>query len=156
MEQLRKLRIVQTSVIALFVGVALLATAAGESRAQEAQASLVCVQQFDADGVESWICMKEDDETVMDVCPETEAEIGDCVQLTTKGATITVRFDGTMISGTPGALLGAIAQMDETIGIGRLALISPGGTPPPPSQFFQQFLGGENQSVVSTTTLGGG
>lgn len=155
MEQLKDLRVLQAGVIPLLVGMALLVTATGESRAQEAQASLVCVQQFDANGVESWVCMKEDDETVMDVCPETEAEIGDCVQLVTQGATVIIRFDGSMISGTPGALLGAIAQMDEIIGLGRLALIEPGGTAPP-SQFFQQFLGGENQSIVSTTTLGGG
>ena len=99
--------------------------------------------------------MKEDDETVMDVCPETEAEIGDCVQLATKGATVIIRLDGSMISGTPGALLGAISQMDEIILASILAQIDPGGTAPP-SQFFRQFLRGANESIVSTTTLGGG
>ncbi len=145
----------QAGVIPLLIGVALLATMASESRAQEAQASLVCAQQFDANGVESWICMKEDDETVMDVCPETEAEIGDCVQLATKGATITIRFDGATTFGTSEVLIGVMTQMQEIIAGARFALIAPGGEESI-SQIFREFTAGSNESITSTTTLGGG
>ena len=155
MEQLRNIRFMRTGVIPLLIGVALLATTVSESRAQEAQASLVCAQQFDANGVESWICMKEDDETVMDVCPETEAEIGDCVQLATKGATITIRFDGTTSFGKSEALIRESNQLTAVIAGARLALLAPGGAESLP-QIFRQFTSGSNESITSTTKLGGG